>query len=91
MRKKIFLFLILLLTSCTAYVDSRREAGSVASVGQSTDKVLALCYNPLFGNKDEQIRIANEACAPQKAVLKDTKYFNCALFYPNTAFYTCEK
>ena len=91
MRKKIYIFLLscFLLSSCTAYIDAHREAGVVGNVGQSTEQVIALCYNPIFGDSEEQMKIASEACSPKKAIFKDTKYFNCTLFYPNTAFYEC--
>ncbi len=90
MRKKIHIFLVSLifLTSCSAYIDTRREAGVVENVGQSTKEVVAVCYNPIFDEQNEEL--AKEACSPKKAVYKDTKYFNCSLFYPNTAFYECQ-
>ena len=92
MRKKMYIFLVVLtfLSSCTAYVDTRREAGSIENIGQSTQKVVALCYNPIFDDEEQQKQTADEACAPKKAIFKDTKYFNCTLLYPNTAFYECE-
>ena len=92
MRKKIHIFLLsmLLLTSCTAYVDTRREAGAVKNIGQSTKQTVALCYNPMFEDENELQQLAEQACLPKKAVYKDKKYFNCTLFYPNTAFYECK-
>lgn len=92
MRKKLYLFVIfnLFLTACTAYIDSKREAGIAGNVGQSTEKMIAICYNPIFTNAQQHIQLAQNSCPNKQAVLKDTKYFNCTLFYPNTAFYECQ-
>ena len=83
-------FLSVALSGCTAYVDSRREAGVIHPVGQSQAPNIAICYNPIFNEVDELEELANKTCAPQKAVYQNKKYFNCSLFYPNTTFYKCE-
>ena len=90
------LILILFLTACAQvrpFIDSRREAGQVKTVGQSTPDRIAVCYNPLWDSDEEIQKLAVEACAQKgkRAVKSDTKYFNCRLFSPNTAFYDCRK
>ena len=78
------------LNACTPYIDARREAGQVNPVGQSHAPNIAICYNPIFSDKSELEATALTECAPKKAVYQDTVYFNCSLFYPNTAFYKCK-
>ena len=94
MRKKAHIFFLvvvcLFFTSCSAYIDQRREAGRLTAIGQSTSSEIAICYNPLFSNENELNQIAKEKCDKKNAVLKDYKLFNCTLFYPNTVFYTCK-
>ena len=93
MHKFLHIFLVLLccvaLSSCRAYVDVRREAGLVASVGQSKESKVAICYNPLFNEEQELEVLAKQSCKTQKVSFQNKKYFNCTLFYPNTAFYEC--
>lgn len=94
MKKFLYIFCGILfcfaLSACTAYVDSRREAGQIAPVGQSQPPKIAVCYNPIFSDEAELEQIALTACESKKIVYQDTKYFNCTLFYPNTAFYMCK-
>ena len=94
MSKKKYLFfmvgLMMSLCACTSYVDTRREAGQLTPVGQSSPQRIAICYNPMFGSEAERLDQAKQACASGKARFEEAKYFNCALFYPNTAFYKCE-
>ena len=96
MSKKILLIGVILLTGvmagCAPFIDSRREAGQVKTVGQSTPDRPAVCYMPFWTGEETLQAMADEVCAKQnkKAVLADTSYFNCRLFAPNTAFYRCE-
>ena len=94
MRKNLHIFFVMFisiaLNGCNAYVDTRREAGLVSSVGQSKSPNIAICYNPIFNEEQELKVLAEKTCEPQKASFQDKKYFNCTLFYPNTAFYRCE-
>ena len=83
-------FLTVALNACTPYIDARRQAGQIEAVGQSHKPNIAVCYNPVFSKKDKTDTLAATECAPKKAVYKDTKYFNCTLFYPNTRFYQCQ-
>ena len=84
------MFLCLVLNGCSAYVDARREAGVIHPVGQSRTPNIAICYNPVFNEMDQVDELAKKTCDPQKASYQNKKYFNCSLFYPNTAFYKCE-
>lgn len=91
--KKSILFL-LFLSACTQlnpFVDARREAGQVLTVGQSTPDRIAICYNPLWADMDEVQKLADEACAQtqRKAQPDGEKYFTCTLVSPVTTFYKC--
>jgi len=81
-----------ILAGCAPFVDSRREAGQVKPVGQSTPERPAICYMPMWTGEETLQAMADEECAKKnkKAVLEDTSYFNCRLFAPNTAFFRCE-
>ena len=83
--------LLLFLTACAPYIDERREAGQIAHVGQSKPNKVAICYHFLRTDDDELLAMAKEACAKNGRVpeYEDTKYFNCALFTPNTRFFNC--
>lgn len=86
----------LLLTACAEvapFVDSRREAGQVAPVGQSSPERVAVCYNPLWHDTAEVQALAEAACAERGlvAVADGRAVFNCRLMEPNTAFYRCQK
>ena len=95
MIKKMFaLILIFGATGCSEvmpFIDSRREAGQVQPIGQSTPDRIAVCYNPMWHDDEDVKKLADDACAANKktAVYDDTKYFNCRLISPNTAFYRC--
>ena len=90
----ICLISFLSLTACSEvrpFIDSRREAGQTAPVGQSTATRLAICYNPIWDDLDNIQQIADETCQKdgKKANPDGAKYFNCRLMTPNTAFYRC--
>lgn len=96
MRKAIgVLTLFLGIVGCaevSPFIDARREAGQVQTVGQSTPNRIAVCYNPLWHDENDIKQLAEKACSDnkKKAVYSDTKYFNCRLISPNTAFYNCQ-
>lgn len=92
--KKVSLCFLLFLSACAQFrpfVDARREAGQVATVGQSTPDKVAVCYNPLFSDMQEVEKLAQDGCAQTKRKPKfdDKKYFSCTLALPATAFYKC--
>lgn len=88
-----FILMCFALTGCTPYVDSRREAGVAHLVGQSQAPTIAVCYNGLITNEAELQGIANKACLAtnKEAKRTGTRYFNCALFTPNTAIFQCQE
>lgn len=93
MKKFVVLF-FLLLPACAQFepfVDARREAGQVMTIGQSTSDRIAVCYNPLWSDMNKVEKLAKEGCAQtkRKARFEDKNYFNCSLFSPATAFYEC--
>ncbi len=85
---KINLILVLFISACTPFVDARREAGKIMTVGQSSPQYLAICYSPFVDFNRVQI-LADQVCS-KKAKFAEKKYFNCTLFNPNTAFFDCE-
>ena len=94
MHKFLYIFcgmiLGFVLDACTPYIDSRRQAGQIETVGQSHTPNIAVCYNPIFSDENELKSLALTECAPKDVVYQDTRYFNCSLFHPNTAFYRCK-
>ncbi len=93
MRTLIVIFGWLFLGSCAAFIDARHTAGQVQTVGQSTATRPAVCYNPLWNDESERALLAEQECQKKNlhAVFQDTQYFSCCLFFPNTAFYQCQK
>lgn len=95
MKKLIFIFLIVFITSCsqfTPFEDMRREAGQVPPVGRSTNSRPVICYNPLWHDDEDLQKLADEACARtnKKAVFQDKEYFACRLVNPAAAIYSCQ-
>lgn len=88
MTKKV-LFFLFLIGGCCPFLDTRREAGSLTPVGQSSPMRPAVCYNRWFNEMSEVKQIAEETCNGKKAVLTEQTAFSCTLFYPSTAFFEC--
>lgn len=93
MKKAFFLFL-LIVGGCvqTPFVDSRREAGSPYTVGESKPDRIAICYNPYSTNANEIIKLAQEACQQtnREAAYDGHKYWSCRLFLPHRVYYRCQ-
>jgi len=93
MKKAVFL-LLLLLGGCfqKPFVDSRREAGSPYTVGESTPDRVAICYNPYSTNANEIIKIARDACQQtnREAAYDGHKYWSCRVFLPHRVYYRCQ-
>lgn len=92
--KKVLLIVGLFLASCAQFepfVDARREAGHVETIGQSTPDKVAICYNPIWSDDQEIEKLAVEACAQtkRKPQFDEKKYFTGTLVNPATAFYQC--
>jgi len=95
MKHIVALMAFLCLTACSEFqpfIDSRREAGQAALIGQSRPDMIAVCYNPIWDSESEVRQLAETACAEQgkHITYADTAYFNCRLTTPNTAFYACK-
>ena len=95
MKKSIlgFVFLVSACGQVTPFVDAHREAGQIELVGQSTPDTVAVCYNPLWSDKEKVKKLAEQECAKtnRKAGYSDVKWFSCCLINPTTAFYDCKK
>ena len=94
MKKIVVLGSALFLSACAQFepfVDARREAGQLLTVGQSTPNKVAVCYNPLWSNEKEIEKLAADACAQTKRIpqLDGRKYFSCTFVSPSTVFYKC--
>ena len=87
----VFILMCFFVSGCAPYIDTRREAGLVHPIGQSTQEVIAICYNSALTDDIELQQIANTACLSTNEPAKriETRYFNCTLFTPNTALYKC--
>lgn len=94
--KKVYLILLAsLLSSCSQFApfeDMRREAGQIQTVGQSSNDQPAICYNPLWHDEEDILKLAQQACARtnKKAIFKQKTHFSCCLVNSSTAFYTCK-
>jgi hypothetical protein len=90
---KRFLTLFLFLTACTQapFVDMRREAGQVYTVGQSTPDRVAICYNKYSTHSSEVIHMAQEEC---RKTGREAKYdgesrWSCRVFLPHRVYFKC--
>lgn len=92
--KKLLFLTVLFLSGCAQFepfVDARREAGQVQTVGQSSPDRVAICYNPLWSEMGKIEILAKEECAKTKRKIQvdGKKYFSCSLASPVTIFYKC--
>ena len=99
-RKKIVLFLLLVLvTACSQvepYVDSRREAGQTGPrlyVGSSKKNAPVVCYNGLWTDFEQVQKLADEECVKRgtgtKAVFERKEIFSCKILTPQKSFFKC--
>ncbi len=93
--KKILLIALFLLNGCfqEPFIDSRRQAGSPRTFGESTPNRIAVCYNPLSTNANEIIKLAQEACGKtnREAAYDGHKYWSCRVFWPHRVYYRCQE
>lgn len=90
-------FLCVIVAGCAQlkpFEDRRREPGTQqVYVGASRPQTPAICYNPLWNDKDDTKAIADELCRQNKAKTHaefvKVEYFSCRLFVPAKAFYKC--
>ena len=94
MKKRIFFFILLFLSGCaqTPFIDSRREAGSPRTVGESKPNRIAICYNPYSTNANEIMKMAQEACREtgREAAYDGHKYWSCRVFWPHRIYFRCQ-
>ena len=98
LKLSIFIFLCVVTTACSQFApfeDRRREPGTVyIYVGESKPGKPALCYNPMFYDKDGNVleqadKLCKEYDAKTHAEFVDVDYFSCRLFVPSKAYYKC--
>ena len=92
--KKLFILAVLFFGGCTQepFIDSRREAGSPYTVGESKPDRIAICYNPYSTNANEIIKMAQEACQKtnREAAYDGHNYWSCRVFWPHRVYYRCQ-
>ena len=90
-------FLCVITSACTQltpFEDRRREPGTAyVYVGASKPSAPAVCYNPIWNDREETKAMADEICRQNKtgthAEFTDVDYFSCRLFVPVRAYYKC--
>lgn len=94
--KKIALLSIALCLVCSCaqvypFVDARREAGQVKTVGSSTKDNPVICYG-FFGTEEERFALAQAECEKtgRIAVFKEKKIFDCKLLVPSKDIFECK-
>ena len=99
MKRSLFLGVVLgtvaFLSACSAfapYVDARREAGTLATVGRSTPEKVSICYNSSATSSEEVLKLATDECAKtgKKPKFLGQNYWDCSLFVPTRVEYKCE-
>jgi hypothetical protein len=86
-----FCFFLQACEQTAPFVDSRREAGRLYKVGQSTPDRVAICYRFWKAQKEIILQKAEQECAKtgKIPVFDGKKIFNCRFVSPNTAFFKC--
>jgi len=99
MKRNLFLCFVfgasVLLSACGAfapYVDARREAGTLMTVGKSTPEKVSICYNSSASSPEEVLSLATAECAKtgKKPKFLGQNYWDCSLFVPTRVEYRCE-
>lgn len=93
----LFLFAIVFTSSCSqfrAFEDRRREPGTqYLYSGSSKPNAPVICYNPLFYNDEEVLKMADDICKKNDvkttATFVNKDNFSCRLFIPTKAYYKC--
>jgi hypothetical protein len=84
-----------LLTACGGdpWVDSRREAGSLKTVGDSQPNRPAICYSGDIADVGPQLlAMANQVCAKSgtHARYLGSTSWQCRILTPHRAYFACE-
>lgn len=90
-------FLCVIVAGCTQFrpfEDRRREPGTQqVYVGASRPNAPAICYSPLWNDREDTQAMADELCKENKAdthaEFTDVDYFSCRLLIPAKAYYKC--
>lgn len=92
--KELFFLAVLFFGGCTQepFIDSRREAGSPYTVGESKPERIAICYNPYSTNANEITKMAQEACQKtnREAAYDGHNYWSCRVLWPHRVYYRCQ-
>lgn len=99
LKSTLLLSLILVTTACSQlapFEDRRREPGTeYIYVGSSKPTSPAICYNPLWEDKEDIQKMADKICQDNntgsKAELVTKDVFSCKLFVPTKAYFKCIK
>lgn len=99
LKLSLLLFLAFVVSACSQlapFEDRRREPGTeYIYVGSSKLDKPAICYNPLWEDKEDIQKIADEICQSNntgtKAELVKKDAFSCKLFVPTKAYFKCVK
>ncbi len=85
----VFCFLVL-LGGCASYVDARREAGQVATVGASRPNAPVVC-SAMWVDAQDRLSMAQKECDKLKkqAVSTEIDVFACSLFAPVKETFSC--
>jgi len=98
LKLSILVFLCAIISACSQFApfeDRRREPGTeYIYVGASKPGYPAICYNPLFYDKNKEIleqadKLCKEHNPSTHAELTDIDYFTCRVFIPSKAYYKC--
>lgn len=95
MKKYIIICFFCFLSSCASFspfVDARREAGKIGTIGESSEDVVVICYGAYGTSQEEIINLAINECAKTSRKPKFLKQesFSCTLFEPTKVYYKCE-
>ncbi len=94
MKNLILLWVFMLCSGCAQfnpYLDSRREAGVIGTIGPSTDDKISICYNALASNAQQIIAMAEKECAKtgRKPIFTAQKSWDCSFLVPTRVEYLC--
>lgn len=84
---------VLAVTACAPepFIDMRREAGRLYTVGASTLDRPAVCYNTMNATREEVQALADAVCAEtgRVAVYESTDVAQCTVLQPHRSLFTC--
>lgn len=84
-----------LLSACNPlpepFIDMRREAGMLYTVGASTLEKPAICYNTINATAEEVQALADAVCAEtgRVAVYESSDIAHCTVLHPHRSFFRC--